>query len=211
MDEIFARYPQFANVPVIRSDTYGVHGDPLLAPKFLSIARAAADLRIRGDWVEFGVFRGATARAMLDLLPYDSALHLFDSFEGLAEAWSGPFQKGSFSLAEGEIPRFDDLRVKLNRAWFHEVDSNYFKHVCARSALVHVDCDLYSAAVQALDLVSPALRRGSILLFDEYVHDLGDGPVTDEHDAFTEWVQRTGFDYRYLWRTSWTQVAIEIV
>ena len=40
-----------------------------------------------GDWVEFGVREGVSAKVLLNNLPKNNKLYLFDSFEGLPEHW----------------------------------------------------------------------------------------------------------------------------
>ena len=167
-----------------------------------SIREACTYQRFEGEWVEFGVYQGQTAEWMLEYLPDDGVLHLFDSYEGLARDWSA-LPAGTFAT---EPPVFTDPRVRMHNGWFKDTvsvlkDSNV--------SFVHVDCDLYESTVEALDGL-PELRPGTLILFDEYVHNLGDKPVDDEHRAFLEWISRTGYRFRYLWRTAWTQVCVEI-
>lgn len=167
-----------------------------------SIREACTYQRFEGEWVEFGVYQGQTAEWMLEYLPDDGVLHLFDSYEGLARDWSA-LPAGTFAT---EPPVFTDPRVRMHNGWFKNT-VNVLKD--STIALVHVDCDLYESTVDALNGL-PELRPGTLILFDEYVHNLGDKPVDDEHRAFLEWISRTGYRFRYLWRTAWTQVCVEI-
>ena len=169
----------------------------------LAVQNACTYQRFDGEWAEFGTYQGETATWMLDYLPEDGTLHLFDSYQGLPRRWSG-LPKGSFKT---EPPSFDDPRVVMHNGWFEDTvnvlaDSNL--------AFIHIDCDLYESTLDVLWQLPP-LRSGTIILFDEYVHNLGDKPVEDEYRAFTEWVADSGYKWRYLWRTAWTQVCVEIL
>jgi hypothetical protein len=59
-----------------------------------------------------------------------------------------------------------------------------------RLGLVHIDCDLYSSTVTALEGVSPYVAPDTILVFDEY-HSYP-GAEMHEEKAFTEWREKYG-------------------
>lgn len=160
--------------------------------------------RFDGDWAEFGVYQGQTANWMLPYLPETSRLYLFDSYDGLARDWSG-LPKGSFKT---EPPVFDDPRVVMVNGWFEDTAAATLEG--KELSFVHIDCDLYESTLDALWSLPP-LRRGTLILFDEFVHDLGGYRVDDEYRAFTEWVEDTAYSFKYLWRTAWTQVCVEIL
>jgi len=65
-------------------------------------------------YTEFGVAHGASIRyCSRELKNPASALHGFDSFEGLPE-YAGPWYKGQFD-ASGNVPIIDDSRVSFLR------------------------------------------------------------------------------------------------
>lgn len=161
--------------------------------------------RFEGDWAEFGVYDGTTANALLPHLGPDSTFHLFDSYEGLAREWSGLPAK-SFRLETP--PVFTDERVVMHNGWFSDTVSQALED--STLAFIHMDCDLYESTLDALWSLPP-LREHTLILFDEYVHNLGGKPVDDEHRAFTEWVEDNGYKWKYLWRTAWTQVCVELL
>jgi hypothetical protein len=158
---------------------------------------------------EFGVAKGHTAHLMLDLLPQSAKLHLFDFFAGLPNDWIGPFKQGHFALDEASIAAFDDPRVVLNRGLFLETVPGYFNE---RSPLsfVHIDCDLYESTWQVLDGITPALQPGTIIVLDDYFFTSEGETSTDEHRTFLDWTRVTGVRCRYLWKTTWCQVAVEV-
>jgi predicted O-methyltransferase YrrM len=180
---------------------------PFFSYKIYSIVRAATECKVDGDWAEFGVWRGTTGSAMLDLLPKNSHLYLLDSFEGLQEDWFSYFKKGFFKLDEKNRPKFDDPRVSVVPGFFKDT-KEVFKNKTISFA--HIDCDLYSSTVDALNAIDKCIIPGTILLFDEYVHKIGNDVTDDEHRAFSEWINKTNRSFEYLWRTEWTQVCIKI-
>ena len=157
-----------------------------------------------GDWAEFGVWKGETARELLQHLPVGKNLYLFDSYEGLNREWSG-LPAGSFKL--DKPPVFDDSRAVMVNGLFEDTVAGALAGKTL--GFLHIDCDLYESTLDVLNSVPP-LEKGTIILFDEYVHSLGGKPVDDEHRAFNEWVDDSGYTFNYLWRTPWTQVCIEI-
>jgi hypothetical protein len=191
-------YPIMDEIKTLPGCPYGPSGN-----REIGVREACNTVRLDGDWVEFGVYQGQTANWILEYLPSDSSLHLFDSFEGLSRDWSA-LPAGTFAT---EPPKFDDPRVRLHEGWFEDT-VNVLENL--NIAFIHIDCDLYESTVDALKGL-PRLRPGTLILFDEYVHNLGGKPVDDEHRAFTEWISDTGYRFKYLWRTAWTQVCVEIV
>lgn len=200
---LIERIPTIVNSSGTAPD--GMHHD-----RALSLLRAAADLLVSGDWVEFGVARGDSARLMVDLLPENARLHLFDSFQGLPQDWIGSFKKGHFAMPDEQIPVFDDPRVIVNKGLFADTVPGYFGGQ-PPLGLVHIDCDLYDSTWEALAGITPALQPGTVILFDDYYFADGSELSLDEHQAFTEWKEVTGIRCKYLWRTAWCQVAVRVV
>ncbi len=130
-------------------------------------------------WAEFGVMLGRSARYFLEYLPDNGEFYLFDSFEGLPEAWhENP--KGKFAVKSNgyAIPDFHDSRTKVIEGWFEDV-----LPVDATFDFVHIDCDLYSSTKTVLENIK--VRPGTIMLFDE----LWGYKVWKEHEwkALMEW------------------------
>ena len=167
--------------------------------------RLASESVSFGDWAEFGVWKGSTAEEILKVMPEDKSLYLFDSYKGLARKW-GALPAGSFKLTEP--PVFNDPRVVMVNGLFADTVPDSLENV--NLGFIHIDCDLYESTNDVLYSLPP-LAPGTIILFDEYVHNLGGTPVDDEYRAFMEWVSFTGYEFVYKWRTPWTQVCVEIV
>jgi hypothetical protein len=131
-----------------------------------------------GLFVEFGVASGRTISHMASLTP--STLYGFDSFEGLPEAWRSGFGKGAFAGNLPPVPK----NVELIKGWFDKTLPDFLAEHPEPIALLHVDCDLYSSTRIIFDLLGSRLKRGSVIVFDEYWNY--PGWRFHEHKAFEE-------------------------
>jgi len=157
------------------------------------------------SYLEFGVFKGDTLRHWSKLLKHpNSFLHGFDSFEGLPEDWR-VLEKESFNV-HGQMPQFDDRRVRLFKGWFSDTVPPYIKEFRPNAALViHLDADLYSSTIFVLRQFRPFLKPGVVLIFDEF--------FDREHEmkAFNEFLREESFSIECLGATrSLSQVAFRI-
>lgn len=153
-----------------------------------------------GSWMEFGVWEGATLngvaeyrRINCDDRPASNFVYGFDTFTGLPEAWGEFRPSGEFSL-EGRFPEVRD-NVKLVQGLFNESLPKFIKsHYRVRNPVdityLHIDCDLYAGAIDALTLLDKYIAPGCVLLFD----DLINYPGYREHEilALWEWLETTG-------------------
>jgi hypothetical protein len=153
---------------------------------FQEIAEAVGDDPVL--YVEFGVHEGESMRAWTRLLRHpDSALHGFDSFEGLPESWSYDEGVGYFSTA-GHVPTFDDPRVVIFPGWFDETLPSY-EPPSKDHLVIAIDSDLYSSAALVLDTLAERIVPGTFLYFDEFqdrAHELR---------AFSDFLHRTGYRF----------------
>ncbi len=124
--------------------------------------------RVRGSqplYLEFGVYRGRTLRYWTAKLSSPSARFVgFDSFQGLPEDWQANAQAGSFSV--GSPPAIDDPRVSFVVGWFDETLRSY-EPPSHDQLIVNLDCDLYSSTRRVLEWLTPHLRPGTLVYFDD--------------------------------------------
>jgi hypothetical protein len=160
------------------SDKYGLLDEAL--------ATRASD----GMIVEFGVFEGATINFIADRTR--EQVFGFDCFEGLPEDWRPGFPRGFFSRDIPEVRPNVSLVVGL----FEDTLPNFLKQNPRDMALLHIDCDLYSSARTVLRACGSRIRKGTILVFDEYFNY--PGWRGHEFKAFQEFVAETNRDYEYL-------------
>ena len=146
-------------------------------------------------WAEFGVFVGISARYWLTALPENGKLYLFDSFEGLPEAWRH-LPAGHFSVPE--VPVFDDSRAIIKKGWFKDT-----LPLDELLGFVHIDSDLYSSCKTVLENINVA--KGTIILFDELFGY--EGWEDDEYRALMEW----DVPFKFIARDAKSRVAIEVL
>ncbi len=130
-------------------------------------------LRLEGDVVECGVFRGGTA--LLESMVIASSgrprgLHLFDSFQGMPETTEGldQFTCGDFKQTSAQgvaalLAGYDfvTMHVGFIPDTFAGVD-------IPRIAWAHIDLDIYQAVHDAIEWIYPRLVPGGFLIFDDY-------------------------------------------
>ncbi len=120
------------------------------------------------DYIEFGVAGGHSFRWWLDnSTDKGSRFYGFDTFEGLPEAW-GTFNKSDMAAS---MPVIDDTRVSFFKGLFQDTVPGFIREYDqkeGRLKIIHLDADLFSSTLFALTSMAPYLRKGDILIFDEF-------------------------------------------
>lgn len=121
------------------------------------------------DFLEFGVFEGASLRSWSSLNQNpETRLWGFDSFEGLPEDWHAGKGKGTFST-QGKVPELGDPRVQYVVGWFQQTLPQFLASFKPRDRLIiHNDSDLYSSTLYCLTMMDASVRPGTILIFDDF-------------------------------------------
>ncbi|MEO6491000.1 MAG: class I SAM-dependent methyltransferase [Ferruginibacter sp.] len=127
------------------------------------------DLQI--NYLEFGVGTGTSFKWWSEHnRNQNSQFYGFDTFEGLPEDWGGFYSKGDMS---SDIPKLDDDRTLFIKGLFQDTLTK-FLHENSKilssntTKLIHMDADLYSATAFTLSQLYPFLKKGDIILFDEF-------------------------------------------
>jgi len=154
---------------------------------------ALGESTIQGLVLEFGVYRGRSLREIAERAGQE--VHGFDSFEGLPQDWTYFQKQGRFSL-QGEVPAIDMPGVRIHKGWFDQTLPGFLGDHPGPARFIHVDCDVYSSARTVLQLLTPRIVSGSVILFDEYLNY----PAWQQHEyrAFQEFIAQTGKRYRYI-------------
>jgi len=119
-----------------------------------------------GLLLEFGVFQGSSINFFAERF-HAEEIHGFDSFEGLAEDWTGyHLPKGTFDM-QGSLPSVRQ-NVVLHKGWFNKTLPNFLKKNRYEIKFCHVDCDTHESSKYVLEQISPRLVPGSVIVFDEY-------------------------------------------
>lgn len=124
----------------------------------------------------------------------------FDSFAGIPAGEAErmvDYRPGAYACSEEEFLRnlsdqgvdlADVITVKGLYADTCTPDTAA-KHRLEAAAVVMIDCDLYESTVPVLDFLTPLVRQGTILVFDDWFRFKG-SPDSGEQRACREWLAR---------------------
>jgi hypothetical protein len=178
--------------------------------------RLAAAVPVSGDIAEFGVWQGAGLETLARLarkyaLEPPPRLFGFDTFTGLP-ASAKPLVNDLAGWAEGQ---FGDTSARLVQE--RVPDATLVQGLFAdakplgeygieKLRIVHLDGDIYEGYRDALELVTPHLQVGTVILGDEPVpptHWALTGIRDHGQKALRNWEEQTGFNL-HLIRFEWT-------
>ena len=151
---------------------YGIHGASVNSRKKL-YSHINSDINnVAITYCEFGVFEGASIKYWSSLnTNSDSQFFGFDTFSGLPESWdnfTGGLQKGYFDT-KGQLPVIDDKRVLFYKGLFQDTLPVFLETYNSENVLVvNIDADLYSSTLFVLTQLHGFLKKGSIIIFDEF-------------------------------------------
>lgn len=157
------------------------------------------------DYLEFGVAAGSSFKWWVKNNTHpDSKFYGFDTFTGLPEDW-GPFKKGDMSNGN-EPPEVNDNRAEFFQGVFQTTLYPFLKSFQSENKkVIHLDADLYSSTLFVLTTLSPFLKKGDILIFDEFNVPL------HEYKAFKEWSESFYINYTVLGQVNnYYQMALQI-
>lgn len=149
------------------------------------------------DYLEFGVFAGHSFRTWLSLNTRPESRFVgFDSFEGLPEDWiAGNRKKGEFNM-DGKIPVITDPRGSFVKGWFNQtlepfLEANADTFGKGRQLVLHLDADLFSSTLYVLTTLNRIIRRGTVLVFDDF-------QARDDFAALHHFTRAAGWNWRIL-------------
>jgi hypothetical protein len=161
--------------------------------KFEGMKYAIESAPTTGLFLEFGVASGASINFIA--ANTKTAVHGFDSFQGLPEDWRPGVGQGAFRKPANWLPEVK-TNVELHVGWFTDTLPSFLATHEEDVAFLHVDCDLYSSTTTVLSLLADRLKPGSVIVFDEYFSYIG--WEKHEHAAFEEFVKKHKKNFRYL-------------
>ena len=182
-----------------------------------SFAHARANA-ITGDYLEFGVFKGASllhAQRLADTLGLKPMRFIgFDSFEGLPEETEQRreiFYKGQYSCGEQQVRAWlaengaDWQRLILVPGFYDDTLNAEHKRglQLTKCAVAMLDCDIYSSTKLALAWIDDLVGPGSIVILDDWdaygddTNSWEDGQrrAMTEHETKSKWVFEKLFRY----------------
>ncbi len=120
------------------------------------------------DYMEFGVAAGQSFKWWVNANKNDSStFNGFDTFTGLPEDW-GNFKAGDMST-NNAVPDIKDKRVAFHQGLFQQTLPAFIQSFKGNNRkLIHLDADLYSSTLYVLCSLAPLMKKGDILIFDEF-------------------------------------------
>jgi O-methyltransferase len=136
---------------------------------FVLQSLARAQVGLGGDFAEVGVFEGASARLLAEVKGHNT-LHLFDTFAGLPAPGQGEravFREGQFGA------RLEAVRARLagyggirfHQGMFPETAQPLAQRLFS---FVHLDVDLESSTLAALDFFYDRMVAGGIIVTHDF-------------------------------------------
>lgn len=137
---------------------------------------------IPGDVVEFGCYAGTTSLFLTRLLiAKESTKHLYvyDSFDGLPEKSHHDESPLGIDFKRGELRTTKNIFIEnfrragvplphITKKWFHEVEEHELPgSIC----FAFLDGDYYKSIRASLDLITPRLSQGAIIIVDDYQNE----------------------------------------
>lgn len=131
-------------------------------------------LRLEGDFVECGVYRGfstAVAAQYLEFGTLPKSWHLFDTFSGipadqLDAGHTNPASYQDPKLYDGVVRRFAAYpNIHVHRGRVPEI---LLQAAPARIAFLHLDMNSSAAEIGALEVLYDRLVAGAFVLLDDY-------------------------------------------
>ncbi|HXB06369.1 MAG TPA: class I SAM-dependent methyltransferase [Puia sp.] len=158
-------------------------------------------------FMEFGVYKGETYFIWVEGNKNpESRFAGFDTFTGLPEDW-GSVKAGSFS-AGGKLPETSDPRSKFQVGLIQDTLPVFAPSLTGKERkVVHIDVDLYNASMITLVLLQPYLRKGDMLIFDDFFTFT---KATHEFKAFDDFFTLYPLSYRPLYKCRGGHLVVEI-
>lgn len=161
------------------------------------INTASECLKVSGDFVELGCYKGDTSLALAEILKTsDKKLWIYDSFEGLPEKSAldnsplgDEFKKGELLVTKREVKeRFLRAGLKvpvIKKGWFADFSDDDLPE---KIAFCFLDGDFYESIRDGLKLIENKMSDKAILI----VHDYNNPALPGVKKAVDEWVGTRG-------------------
>lgn len=128
-------------------------------------------LRLNGQMVEVGVWRGGTAALIASSAP-EKVIHLFDTFEGVAKAdvnhdtlyKGGEHADTNVDVVTGLFGELQ-LECQINVGIFPDMTGHKLP---SSVAIAHIDVDTYASAKDSFWAIWPLVAPRGAIVFDDY-------------------------------------------
>jgi hypothetical protein len=201
--------------PVFRTAYEAIRGshqyDQYASPQTISwrlhtlVWAAQCGMRLEGDFVECGVFKGDMSWFIcqnVDIASRGKQFYLYDSFDGFSEKYSSaedfPEIPNFLEYANGYY-RNPELYSYVCNRFRDRSDIKIIKGVVPDSllenapdkiAFLHIDLNSPAAEIGALDILFPRVSPGGIVVFDDY----GWKVFHRQKEAEDEYMRQLGYE-----------------
>jgi hypothetical protein len=175
------------------------YSDLLSAPNWhwnLSVAKWCVEsaLKLDGDLVELGVFKGHTTAFVADYVDFSKQAknwYLYDTFTGIpaedmnnsswADKNTAAYSNFSYEEVADRFKHYPNIHVIQGRV------PDVFKETPppSRISFLHIDMNSAKAEIAALEYIFDAVIPGGIILFDDYGWKVCD----EQHQAINKWAK----------------------
>lgn len=148
---------------------------------------------VPGDFIEIGVYKGDSARAIQRALPEGKRFFLVDTFSG------HPCFNERYDDLEHPIGRYNDANweqicADFPAACILRTDIRTLGDLQIKIAFAHIDVDQYESTLAAIKFVVPRLSKGGVIRFDDY------NAVSGATQAIDELIGRKNITNEHLFR-----------
>lgn len=151
---------------------------------------ARQGLRLEGDFVECGAYKGVSARIVADALNFKDTgrqFYLYDVFEHDTSMPHHAMPEHSASLFEQVQQRFADIPTAHVIKGF--LPQSLEQGQPEKIAFMHIDLNNGEAEIATLEALWERMSPGAILVLD----DFGASPYRRSHDLETTWFAERGY------------------
>ena len=134
---------------------------------------ASEALRLPGDFVECGVWRGYCSAVIADYLDFDRVpkqFYLYDTFDGIPAAYDSEghdapafHEAGLYDSVVGRFARFPNVQVVRGI-----VPDSFAQAVPDQISFLHLDLNSSKGEIAALEGLFDRVTPGGIVIFDDY-------------------------------------------
>lgn len=182
---------------------------------------------VKGCFVEFGVFQGdsliQTIKMATKYLGKNIDFYGFDSFKGmpptkvpltqsLGKSWAkGTFSDTSFDFVKKRLKK-ERLKATLVKGVFSKLKP-LSSYGISKIRFANIDADIYEGYRDALELITPYIQIGTVILFDECIAPSDyryQGIKLHATRAIQEWEKKTSLNL-HLIRFKWTNGLCVVV
>lgn len=137
----------------------------------------SSTMDLEGDYVEIGVFQGASARAAMNYMRRKKISRnawFFDTYEGFSynEAfsssdayWQNTHKETSEKIVEDYLYGYENFNVIKNNIITDEIPD-----VIQKIVVCNIDVDIYDAVESALEKIKNLMVRHGIIIIEDYGH-----------------------------------------